>query len=67
MQKTEEDELEGADYAEAWRGPDAEEIEPGPESDEEADYIAKWVEEIEVDSNEDWDQPCSKRLRFWRP
>ena len=63
----EEDEPERADYAEVWRGPDGEEIERRPESDEEADYIAEWVKEIEVDSDEDWEEPCSRRLLFWRP
>ena len=67
MTNREEDKPEGADYAEAWRGPDGEEIEPGPESNEETDYIAEWVEEIEVESDEDWDQPCGKRSCFWRP
>ena len=63
----EEDEPEGADYEEAWRGPDADEIEPGPESDEEADHVAEWVKDIEIDSDEDWEEPCGRRSLFWRP
>ena len=67
MTDREEDEPEGSDYAEAWRGPDGEEVEPRLESNEETDYIAEWVEEIEVESDEDRDQPCGKRMCFWRP
>ena len=37
MTDREEDEPEGSDYTEVWRGPDGEEIESGPESNEEAD------------------------------
>jgi len=35
--------------------------------DDDEDFVTQWIEEVSVESDEDWSEPRGKKSRFWKP